>query len=91
MSFKMCVMLERVTLEELGQKSGCVVFAGGDKVVAKVVVHEGVIECNHTFAGEHDLLLPWPFPLLASTWPGGVQVRLRRHAWEGCAAPESGL
>lgn len=58
----------RLTLEELWEKCGGIVLAGRDKVVAKVVVDDGIVECNDTLSGEWDLLVPWPFPLFASRW-----------------------
>jgi len=59
-------MWGRATLEELWEKGGGAVLAGGDKVVAKVVVHDGVVECDDALAGELDRLVPWPLPLLPS-------------------------
>ena len=82
----MCATMKRATFEELGQKSGCVILAGGNDVVAKILVHERVVERYYTLAGEDDLLGPWPLPLLASArpWRGGVGG----DAWEGRTALE---
>jgi hypothetical protein len=57
---------QRVTLEELGQERGRAVLAGGDDVVAKVVVEGGVAEGDDALAGGRDGLVPRPLPLASA-------------------------
>lgn len=80
------VTWQGVTFEELWQERDRVVLAGGDKVVAKVVVHGGVVEGDDALAGELDGLVPWPLPLLAPARAGCRRGGL--HAGKGRAALE---